>query len=72
MTVEYDSPPTDTTLSHEKDRIPQKEDSPTGVVQMRVDGRGDDIEMSDPAEEVDGVFGAGGSGKGQVNYRRCV
>ncbi|GAA6011768.1 hypothetical protein JCM8202_004144 [Rhodotorula sphaerocarpa] len=69
MTVEYDSPPTDTTLSHEKDRIPQKEDSPTGVVQMRVDGRGDDIEMSDPAEEVDGVFGAGGSGKGQVNYR---
>ncbi|POY71025.1 hypothetical protein BMF94_5950 [Rhodotorula taiwanensis] len=55
--------------SHEKDKVPSKEDVPAGVVQMRVDGRGDEEMLTDVTEEVDGVFGAQGSEPGQVNYR---
>lgn len=58
--------------SHEKDKVPSKEDVPAGVVQMRVDGRGDEEMLTDVTEEVDGVFGAQGSEPGQVNYRRSV
>ncbi|KWU42320.1 putative amino acid transporter [Rhodotorula sp. JG-1b] len=55
-------------VPNEKADAQKKEDLPTGVVQMRVDGRSDDEEAQD-IEEVDGVFGAQGAEPGQVNYR---
>ena len=58
-------------VPNEKADAQKKEDLPTGVVQMRVDGRSDDEEAQD-IEEVDGVFGAQGAEPGQVNYRRFV
>lgn len=60
----------DPTQNEKKDAY-KKEDLPTGVVQMRVDGRGEDDEAQ-VIEEVDGVFGAQGAEPGQVNYRRWV
>jgi hypothetical protein len=58
-------------VPNEKGDAQKKEDLPTGVVQMRLDGRSDDEEAQD-IEEVDGVFGAQGAEPGQVNYRRSV
>lgn len=58
-------------VPNEKGDAQKKEDLPTGVVQMRVDGRSDDEEAQDIVE-VDGVFGAQGAEPGQVNYRRYV
>lgn len=58
-------------VPNEKGDAQKKEDLPTGVVQMRLDGRSDDEEAQD-IEEVDGVFGAQGAEPGQVNYRRFV
>ncbi|GAA5988248.1 hypothetical protein JCM10908_002129 [Rhodotorula pacifica] len=55
-------------VQNEKGDVHKKEDLPTGVVQMRVDGRGDDEEAQAP-DVVDGVFGAQGAEPGQVNYR---
>lgn len=58
---------------HDKDKASQKEDEPSGVVQMRIDGRGvDDVESAEPVQEVDGVFGEQGDGKDTINYRRSV